>query len=478
MAKIIKEAGGFVARNRGEIVDCYSNVSVYAGTKSAGFCGRNSGLIKRCYSAGKIKKYKDEPLYGFCAKQEGTVDDSFWVNKDAESDKFVDNASGVDQETFNREYKEKLEQWDTDNVWNISEEGSDIQVNLYKADSGFSDRKEVIEISDKDELLAAVEEINSGAPLENVTYKLTENINLGGIKWNPMGVDGNTSFNGCFDGAGHTIKNFTIEMKNGKYGGFFGYVGKKGEVHNLVIDCVISGKGEYSAPLCGWNEGTISDCVTRVMGHGTKYSGGFVGHNGGLIMRCSTYGKMRLPLLFPWWIPAAVMSVMIAAVPAAMLIHNHLGTSDEIFAPIIVDPNAKPFDEETIPEPNKKTDTSTAFIMNASMEVGTSNYAGAIGLKCPPWGTRGYVATATMSGSDLARNGASYTSNVQIYKSGLISPGYGVDVITLPKLPDGSSIPQGKYKVIVQFDFYDLKTNERSSVNTTAPIEVTVHSGK
>ena len=477
MAKFTNESGGFVARNRGEICDCYSNVSVTAGAKRAGFCGRNSGSIKRCYSAGRLRKYKDEPRYGFCAEQNGIIEDSFWICKENECKDFKDSESGIDQETFNKEYEEFIKSWDTENIWKASDSEADIRMKLCFLREDLKERKRVVEISDKQGLYDAVNEINTGAISEETMYVLTDDIDMAGSSWIPAGIDGNTPFEGCFDGNGHTIRNFNIPMKNVNYGGFFGYIGKKGEVHNLIIDCVITGKGNYAAPMCGWNEGLVTNCVTRTVSHGARYNGGFIAHNGGTIRRCSAYGKVRLPLLFPWWMPALCLSLLIAAVPAIMAIQHFMGNDSELFAPVIVDPNAKPIekDDETIPEPDDKTDTSTAFIMNASMEVSTENYAGAIGLKCPPWSTKGYVATAVLSGSDLAKNGASYTEDVEIYKSGLIGPGMGVEVIVLPKLPDGSAVPKGNYSVVVQFDFYDMKTNECSAVNTTAPIEVTVY---
>lgn len=50
--------GGFVALNSGQIVDCYSNITVHGKGTAAGFCGNNTGAIKNSYSAGHVKKDK------------------------------------------------------------------------------------------------------------------------------------------------------------------------------------------------------------------------------------------------------------------------------------------------------------------------------------------------------------------------------------------------------------------------------------
>lgn len=147
---------------------------------------------------------------------------------------------------------------------------------------------------------------------------------------------------------------------------------------------------------------------------------------------------------------------------------------------MILDPNAEPIqpeDEEIITPPptEEATDTSASFIMNAEMWVSTENYAGQIGLRCPTWSTRGFVATVRLTAEDQARIG--YTGGgeyEELYQSGLIAPGYGVDVITLGALPDGSRLLAGEYELSVLLEFYDTETNEKSAVNTVIPLEVTV----
>ena len=94
----------------------------------------------------------------------------------------------------------------------------------------------------------------------NAYFKLTNDIDLKGCEWEPVGT-GNAVFNGHFDGNGHVIRNFHIINYNGgynyvrvhmtpgdsswtylytdkvhKYNGFFGITGANSVVENLGIE--------------------------------------------------------------------------------------------------------------------------------------------------------------------------------------------------------------------------------------------------
>lgn len=66
----------------------------------------------------------------------------------------------------------------------------------------------------------------------NKNISLTENIDLGGMEWTPIG-NYNTPFEGVFNGNGYTISNFKITEEL-DYVGLFGYV-KYGTITNLRI---------------------------------------------------------------------------------------------------------------------------------------------------------------------------------------------------------------------------------------------------
>ena len=178
----------------------------------------------------------------------------------------------------------------------------------------------------------------------------------------------------------------------------------------------------------------------------------------------------------PWWATALLLLLLCFPLPIYFSLTPQAAAA-EIFAPVILDPNAKPIEpeKEMTPEPDEVTDTSASFIMNAEMYVGTGNYTGAIGLRCPTWSTRGFVATVRLTAEDQRKIGyAGDGGMVSLYQSGLIAPGYGVDVITLGSLPDGSKLPAGTYELSVLLEFYNIQTNEKAAVNSILPLETTV----
>ena len=86
--------------------------------------------------------------------------------------------------------------------------------------------------------------INSGFDNDK-HYKLTQDIDLGGEEWTPVGYyvpnssDAEAgyeySFRGVFDGAGHTISNFKITNADNPYVGFFGFA-NNATIKNLNIN--------------------------------------------------------------------------------------------------------------------------------------------------------------------------------------------------------------------------------------------------
>ena len=73
--------------------------------------------------------------------------------------------------------------------------------------------------------------VNSGTNYAKVTFKLDRDIDLANESWTPIGKSGKT-FNGIFDGNGHTISNLTIDKPSTSDVGFFGFT-QQGEIKNL-----------------------------------------------------------------------------------------------------------------------------------------------------------------------------------------------------------------------------------------------------
>lgn len=199
--------------------------------------------------------------------------------------------------------------------------------------------------------------------------------------------------------------------------------------------------------------------------------------NDGTVSRCAAYGRVGSGPSVPWWLTALLLALLCLPLP----IYHFLTSSPggEVFAPVIVDPNARPIEPEDDPVPapgeGAGAAASSSFVMNAEVYVSSENYAGSIGLRCPTWSSRGLVATVRLTPDDQRRVGYDGASgHATLFQSGLVLPGHGIDVIALGALPDWSRLPKGTYELPVLLEFYDVETHEKTAVDTVVPLEVTV----
>ena len=127
------------------------------------------------------------------------------------------------------------------------------------------------------------EQVNGDTDYNGKFFKLTDDLNLAGKSWSPIGYKSasgtsDTPFSGIFDGAGHEIMGLMVN-KNQDCLGLFGYV-KNSTVMNLKISSadISTESGDYGAILCGYaEEANISNC--SVSGKVTiegMYAGGVV----------------------------------------------------------------------------------------------------------------------------------------------------------------------------------------------------------
>lgn len=120
-------------------------------------------------------------------------------------------------------------------------------------------------ISTAADLVAIAQQVNNSGTehYDGVYFKLSNNIDLGGKEWTPIGKNDSTYFfKGVFDGNGHTISNLTITQKTD--GGFLGLFGcSRGTIQNLIIkDVNITGSGQGRAgAICAANYGTIENAA-------------------------------------------------------------------------------------------------------------------------------------------------------------------------------------------------------------------------
>ncbi len=129
-----------------------------------------------------------------------------------------------------------------------------------------------LEIGSKAELIEFANRVNSGETFEGQLVILTADIDLENMPWTPIGYDSYgtspedaKSFNGTFDGRGHTISNLTDAgyvptiITSGEYGfGLFGYAYgasfKNIKLANVTVyaDGLAEGDGAGVAALVGY----------------------------------------------------------------------------------------------------------------------------------------------------------------------------------------------------------------------------------
>lgn len=467
------QSGGLVGLNTGSIVDSYSQIHLRRASHGAagGLCGENRGTILRCLAQGAVSGRGKKS--GLCGLQKGRCTSSAWLRSgQQQEEQWTDWAQSVSAQAVCEDGVSALE---LSEAWFLDKDQGG-KLRLYDLREEPETYNRVVEIGDRTALEAFARQVNDGMADGSTLYRLTSDIDLGGKTWTPVGLDPDTAFESGFDGGGHRISNFVIAPAKYAFSGFFGCVGRGGTVRNLNLDCRVLQGGSTAAPLCGVNDGTISNCTAAARSGFSRCTGGLVGRNNGAVTRCAAFGRMGKELPAPWWATALLLLLLCFPLPIYFSLTPQAAAA-EIFAPVILDPNAKPIEpeKEMTPEPDEVTDTSASFIMNAEMYVGTGNYTGAIGLRCPTWSTRGFVATVRLTAEDQRKIGyAGDGGMVSLYQSGLIAPGYGVDVITLGSLPDGSKLPAGTYELSVLLEFYNIQTNEKAAVNSILPLETTV----
>ena len=157
-------------------------------------------------------------------------------------------------------------------------------------------------VDNADELFAVAKYVNSFSnyeyPYEGVTVLLTDDIDLGGAEWTPIG-DYRFSANrfcGTFDGQGHSISDFQITKKTDKNDsnkssyGFFGNV--EGTVKNLTIENATVSSYAYVGALVGrLTGGTLENCHVKNSSVANSYwqGGGMVGqlNDGCTVIGCT-----------------------------------------------------------------------------------------------------------------------------------------------------------------------------------------------
>jgi hypothetical protein len=121
-------------------------------------------------------------------------------------------------------------------------------------------------------------------------FVLMNDIDFGGINLTPVG-NGAPLFNGVLDGNGHILRNAVIHLPDTDWVGLFGFVNSGGQIRKLGLENISVEGYNCVGGLCGFNEGTISDCYATGAVTGGYAVGGLCGINqNGTISNCYATG--------------------------------------------------------------------------------------------------------------------------------------------------------------------------------------------
>ena len=456
----------FAAVNTGEIVGCSSHILFKAKYHGAGFVYDNNGSIFNSISARCIRGKGN--LGGFYYRNNGTIKNCGWIGKLADKDqknaqRYRDEDLCIDPSTKTPEIYANLalgSSWRND--------GEDRLEPDFKANHVDLDYLEYTEISCKDDLLALIEAVNDGDRKAAAgQYILTKNLNLHGAKLEPLGSSESTPFTGVFNGNGHTISNFTIRGKGREVAGFFG-VTRGAKVANLTIDCLHKGTGS------GVSGGMVGNCVGGFFENCVVHSnvtpglcaGGFAGKNSGRLVNCLVTGKLHF--LFPLW-----LLFLLLGLPLLLLLllftwsalRDRPGTHvDDPYVQEYIDPNQVPVVNTNPVAPPPAGTNRISFEMNQKVFVGVGTQVGYLGYVNPARATMDVVIRICVSDSELIKGGHDLlaigvrtaeelsdpnynpdTAMTELYRSGRLQIGYGLDNCKLSLFPNGSGLNLGSY---------------------------------
>lgn len=168
-------------------------------------------------------------------------------------------------------------------TFEITDNGQTVTVKLDTL-KGTGTAEDPYVIGSRDELAYFAQQVNKGVKKYAESYvKLSENIDLGGTSWAPIGSNRTTPFKGHFDGQGHTVSGLNVDNARTYYG-FFGCL-DNATVENLILKGQVYCSEPYArvGGLAGYAVGdvTIKNCGSAVnvsaLARGCEGVGGLAG---------------------------------------------------------------------------------------------------------------------------------------------------------------------------------------------------------
>lgn len=494
MPKHTGHVGGFAAFNSGNIENCYSYVKLNAQKQlCGGFIGENIGSIQHSLAISKLHK----TMKGGFSGNNSADESCYFFHNEKEGSKKLERLSDAHQgqrlKTVQNKKDAQALGFDTKTVWEYSDSEPLLR---FLSEHWFFDvetslkavaETDVVKISTAQELFDVAEKINKGDhALTSGHIELVNDIDLGGKEWIPIGKERTVSFQGLFNGAGYTIKNFVMKAKEVENKGFFGFL--KGEVYNLTVDCQIKGGNTAGGIAAFCESGAVIGCCAAIVEiYGKKGSyGGLVGRNSGTIFQSYAAGKISF-LFIPW-----IFGLLLLLLVLLLVFFLKNPSTLPIFAPVPYDPDQDPIPGESI-EPNAEGNMAS-FQFEEKIDVDLASGLCKFGFKNPGNSNHNIVIQLQFTDEQAVRimgstgrsdeeqkkldQNPDYDPKINrmiIAESGAIQVGYQLENLKLVEQPNGATIPPGEYNAVVYLVFYDIETNERAMLESQLPVVISVH---
>jgi hypothetical protein len=138
-------------------------------------------------------------------------------------------------------------------------------------------------VSNAEHLLKLARDVNGGISYGGSHFRVTDDIDLGGMNWRPVGYCAGPfdkrEFCGVFDGGGHTVKGFVVENQEKRSAGLFGYI-EYAVIQNLYVEDFEIKGGDSIGGVVGYAEtSSVSSCYAdgKISPVSLSNAGGIVG---------------------------------------------------------------------------------------------------------------------------------------------------------------------------------------------------------
>ena len=240
----------------------------------------------------------------------------------SETEETTDTEESETEETTDTENSEEEAITATEKVTENQNTKTENQISLFSAPQRAVPmaNNEPVNINNADDLIDFATKINNGTYSADTNAILTDNIDMSGKTYTPIGALGaDNEYSGTFDGNGFEVQNLKISLtincaglfgivdgatiKNvgvtgeikttGLFaGGIVAYAYNNPTIENCWNKASITASGYYTGGIAGYFEGTITNCYNTGTVTAEVQVGGIAGYIKGTITNCYNTGKI------------------------------------------------------------------------------------------------------------------------------------------------------------------------------------------